>query len=655
MYYNGWFQLFMFIRFGIAFCLIFLAVPGFIFRRSEDSIVDDEVASFIRMVAVVIIIGYVLVLAKIYEVITILMAFLFLIYRKYARTSLMSDIGHQTEQLQLYIYDYLDGKAQILHPVHAARGIFKKVKAYIRDHVGDRETRYFNLMLLILMGLAAYLRFRDVWVHAAPPLSDAYTTLAWMKHIGRKVLFYSNGGGVYPRGFSIYLETLAKFAFIDPFYVFRYVGPLNSVFAAFGCYFAISRITGSRLGGFVSAAAFGLLAPFLGTDWERQSAINSQEFALVFMAPAVYFSYRYLKQGRNQDLLVAAAAYAVIGWVHTLVFAFTALMVGALLIMALIFKFREYGPRVLRLMGVGVIAAVLSVIPIAIGRLMGVEIHSSSQEFLVQKVAIATLPGLDLLDKLALISVAVCLIGALFRLRELRKLPGSVVIAGVVLAVFGVYYYGGVLTHSQMLVTRSKDFWALAKALAYGGGVAEIFRWIPKFSGKRWLETVTAALIIVICWFGFHPQPCNPYKMQWDSDIEQYLAISNKYLPDTWMIVSDEEDYSIVLGKGFHFYITGFLPYNPRGLKKAEWYTFPEYIFIYYHKELYKVSTKNSIYVIEKPIYQRREKEQKELAQWLTTYRSYHKNIQVFYEDRHLRVYRIHNPIFSKKNNEKAR
>ncbi|MBW9234207.1 hypothetical protein JQK62_18440, partial [Leptospira santarosai] len=60
--------------------------------------------------------------------------------------------------------------------------------------------------------------------------------------------------------------------------------------------------------------------PLDAIEIERQAATNSQEFAFVFIFPALYFLIKYVCDKQKEDLKIGLICTAIIGLVHSLVF-----------------------------------------------------------------------------------------------------------------------------------------------------------------------------------------------------------------------------------------------------------------------------------------------------------------------------------------------
>jgi hypothetical protein len=129
--------------------------------------------------------------------------------------------------------------------------------------------------------------------------------------------------------------------------------------------------------------------------------------------------------------------------------------------------------------------------------------------------------------------------------------------------------------------------------------------------------------------------------MEHNSNVEQYFRISENFLPTDWMIISQSEDYAIILGKGFHQLMGNFLEqydadseyiFNKKSNKVIK---IPD-IFLVKEK---KVFTTEFTSIIDYPL---REEQNLELQEWVEKYQETHSNLSVYYEDEDIKIYRIH-------------
>lgn len=637
-------QLANLLRYGCSFIILFVLWPGVLFRGGGERGLDAFMSGYVKMVFLTIAVGYVLVFIKLYELIALVTVLLFAtFYSRFLAGGRKWRIKETRERLVTAFYDTADG---VINPL-------KMLPAYLSRAISPMKAAWAGLwnlysagtflLILAVIAYSAFLRFYDAVFHAAPAMSDAYVTLAWMKYIEARLLFHD---GIYPHGFHIYLSLLHKFSATDHLYALKYTGPLNGVLMTLGIYFTVSRIAGRAIPGIVAAFVFGIAGDMLPIDWERQSSTNSQEFALVFLFPGLYYAYSYLRTAEKKHLWPAAACFTIIGWVHSLVFAFTAMGVLLIILAHLVSGFRQYVRPALNLSLLGAASGALSAVPLGIGLIMGKSFHRSSSDFLTAQI-IGVIPDMTPVDMAALAAITIFfLVTAVFR-KHRDLLGASLFILFLGLSSFWLYMLSGSLTGNAVLVTRSGLFWGMVIPPALGFGWFAVFRLLNCGSARgRAAEVILCSVLMALAVFYLRPEPAIPYKMQHESTVEQYLRISREFRPTQWMIVSAEEEYPLALGRGWHMMLGDFLKwYDPeekrllRMVDGREEVLSTQDIFIFREKKLFTPGLKEM-----EPIIERRKKEYEILAGWLDKYRATHDNASVYYEDEKIQVTRIHQP-----------
>lgn len=635
-------------RYGLAFLLVFALWPKLLFRDTGEGGLDRLVSGYIKMVCLLIVVGYVLVIIKLYELISLAAVLLFLTFRSAVyRDGRWGSPQELKAGLITWVYDFFDG---LVHPLQMAEAWCRKGAADIRraffQRLGSFAAAGNTLLFAAIFVYSTYLRFYDAVVHAAPAMSDAYVTMVWMKYIERRELFHD---GIYPQGFHIYLSVLRKFSAIDPLYVLKYTGPLNGVLTTLGIYFAVSRFTGRKSPGIVAAFVFGVLSGFLPMDWQRQASTNSQEFALVFLVPALYFASSYIKTNKKGDLFTAAACFCVIGWVHSLVFAFLAVGVLCLVVSRLLLDFRHSLRGSWHICLAGMAAGGLSLFPVAVGLAMGKEFHSSSAQFVTQEMTIL-FPDITVFDEVALTAFLLYLVITVFSSRSGKGLSETLFLTLAGVASFLMYLALGPLTGKAVLnYDRMALFWSVMLPVGVGLGWFSVFRLVPWEKVRRPAETILCAGMVACAVIYLKPTPAMPYKMQNNSVVEQYLRISEEFRPTEWALAASEENYAICLGKAWHLRLSDLLSFNPEGrpltrqVNGREEILSTKDVFIIMEKNMYTMMVSGAEKEQE-ALYEKRAGEYLELGRWLERYRSTHDNLSLFYEDADIQVFQIHQP-----------
>ncbi|MEB3101830.1 hypothetical protein [Ferviditalea candida] len=639
----------------IAWILFYLLLPRFMFRRHLISLIDQSVANYLQMVLLIIVSGYLMVVLKIWELISLLVLFLLFIWRQ---VYLLQSQDRRREMRDLYsilIFDMMDKQIPIASRIK--QGVARRsdrLRQFVLEHAVRADSWLFAAAFLTVFGFSAYLRFADTFLHMAPAMSDGYVTLGWMKYIDNRELFVD---GIYPMGSHIYLDSLIKFSRIDPIYILKLTGPLNSLLIVFSLFFSVSRLTGNRFGGLFAAAAYGIFGYLLlGGDWERQAAANSQELAFMFILPTLYFSYRYLEHNKRFYLWISFAGMCVTGLVHSLAYLLVGLGLASMLAAFLTVDVSKYWESAWKSAAAFAVSIAVAVSPIGLGYLLHKTLHSSSLTYLESATQFNYTPlqtwdfiALGALLLTPLLLIIVNQVPALKNRSEI-KLYAFAFIFG--LGTFLLYYAGGHLTKSTLLATRSGQLWALILPFYLGIFASLTFKLFSKVRFHFIIEIVLLGAFLAAGMNYYPVQAISPYKLQWDSEIDQYLQISKEFRRKFWMIVSEEYNYDVVLNSGYHMHIQDFLnDFDPRSPFLTKYpeasrkiYVPPD-VFIYYYKDIYRVKPTNAIYPIMAPKYELWEANRVKLQQWIELHDGIHHDVKVYYDGPHLRIYHLHRDL----------
>jgi hypothetical protein len=638
------------LHYGFAFLLLLVLWPKAIFHITAGDALDRAVSRYILMVLLLMVVGYVLVAIKLFEILAIVPVLLYITIQSQLRRHASGFIEGKKTQWATVFYDYWEGAYSLPKQIKSyALSRLEKVRSSWQTRSRSLNKVLTTTVLVLILGICTYIRFYDAVMEAAPGMSDGYVTLAWIKYIDQRVLFHD---GIYPQGFHIYMDYLVKFGSIDSLYVLKYTGPLNSMLFIFGLYFVVSRISRSKPAGLAAALIFGLLgANFVG-DLQRQSSTNSQEFAFVFVLPTLYYLWCYFTRGAKSDLYTAFAGMAVTGLVHTLAFALLGLGVGTMLLCHFLAIGRQSWQAIGRITIAGGAAVFLSVLPLGIGRLLGASLHESSEEYLLaQNPEPITFPELRGFDIATAAAIVILLLWGLLARRTSEHKLAALFTGSFGAAVFGLYYAGGVLTNSLLISSRSGELWGIMIPFVLAMGWFALFHGLSRMVGqwRQWVELSLSVVLLTAVLLVAPIEPIRPYKLEWNSGIEQYLRITEEFLPKSFLVFSQEEGYAVVLGKGYHLFLRNLLneydPMKPVLTKKGAGSpdtNIPQHIFIYDEKKVFKVSEANSVYPFRKPIQDRREREQAQLNEWMKQYRQANGEPKIYYEDDHLRIYYLY-------------
>ncbi|WP_373230231.1 hypothetical protein [Cohnella sp.] len=641
-------QLYSLIHFGFSFLLLMVWLPRFFIPSSGDDRLEDRFGRFSIAVCIYIVMGYLLVLLKLYEVISVSIVIMLLCTRTFWRKGSAKKRDEASVIYGVWFYELTEIGFHLKNRWKQWRGKLTMIHKEIRLKNAARA----DLLLLVVLGtviaISVFVRFYDAVRHAPPALSDGVVTLAWMKYISQRELYHD---GIYPQGFHITLSLLSKFAATDELYTLRYTGPLNGVLTVISYYFCLSRMTGNKAAGIIAAALFGFGGPILfGGDWDRQAATNSQEFAMVFLFPSLYFILRYLQENDRRFLWNGMAACAVAGFTHSLIFAYVGVGIGVALIAVILSNSPRPWKRILIVSFISLGAVVITYAPIQIGMWAGVKLHGSSANFLTETIAVS-IPILGIRDFVGLGSIAFISLFALIGWRNRQRRTLDLFAIGMGVATFVLYYWAPYATQSELLSSRSSTLWILY--ICFGTGFAwwSFWRYLPQWKRVQPLQIGLSGALALGLAFYVHVQPIIPYKMQWESEARAYLKIASVHQKRTWTIFGNDQNYALAFGNGYFQPLSTLITqYDPTGTpitRVGQDEYDPDvtpWMYVFQQKNVYKVNKSNSVYDVMQKRYADNERDNRLLLDWIAEYEPIHGRPPVVYEDENLRVYLIERP-----------
>lgn len=641
-------QLYEMAHYFLAGMVAYVWLPGLLFRPVNGTRGDRLWANWMRMVMFVIVVGYLLVITKLMEVIG---------FAVVVAAWMMVRRGRQAKHAprprgvaMAIMYDMLELNRLF-------RIWWQRIVVFFRGRLARNVRSRLRLnpkILLWVVGItifaiSAYIRLDNAWTNAAPAMSDGDTTLAWLKYVNERILFHD---GIYPQGEYFYMDVLLKLSFINPLYVVNYAGPLDTLLVVVGLFYVIRRLTGSVTGALVAAGLYGVFVhQLLYDDWTRQAASDAQEFGFAFVLPTLWFFFRYLDSGERTDLGVAFAGLCANGLTHAL--SYVLVVAGAASLFGAVWLVK--GNASLRRIGLCVLAGAASGLvalgPLGLGRMFGRNLNSSASAFASATASSAVVlpPHLHWSSYAALTAILVLAVYAVVQLLrggdEVVWLFGAFFGAGIFIS----YYFGGPVTHNEVLISRDIDLWGVVMPLVIGTAVALLANKLAAAGiGVVWQGCALVAALGVGLWLS-PPTPMIPYKLQWNDEVEAYLKIDRAYRFTSYMIVAPQLEYALVLGDGYllgwNQLVNGYNPAAPPLTRYGQHHidtNLNSNVFVYVPKSIFEVSKSNSVYALEAPIYRQEQRQLVALHQWLAAYQRAHGKLQVFYSSPHLTVYYIH-------------
>jgi len=516
---------------------------------------------------------------------------------------------------------------------------------------------------------SAYVSFSHSMNHGYFASSDPYVHLKWAKLLSTNVLYVD---GVYPYGFEAVIAGLNKLYLLDPYYIVRYIGPLTGSLILFTLYYALRKqYPNDRM--FIFAVMLTIVGSywlFGGYVWRQMSAL-SMEYGIIFFFPGMYFLTEHFRSGKMSSLLLAAECLALMVLIHP----YVAVCAGAAYVFVFLFHLDHVirARSLPRLVLVFLAAGTIGVLPLAVGILSGLEFHQTSVDFIVESVSLESAPPPEqgtlsrlwatyegnrffVLFLACLGALAVLLLaGAALRSR-LAPFASDWRMNAVylLLGLFFFYMYQAGTLGLPVFIPeyRLEIFFAFAASIV----VALTLHQAVAFIRNRYVSGAvkfTAALLVFTHLFnntGLAIPP--PEQFQYDEAVDAYLDIRNRYPHQEWTIISPIEEYSMVLGYGWHYNLWEFVKDVTEG-DKEEVIVPTNYVFLFVEKvplgtermvteadasQPFPVLTGSRLDDYYR-IQENRVILQAKAYYWAEEYRKTHKTLKIYLDSPHMRIY----------------
>ncbi len=431
------------------------------------------------------------------------------------------------------------------------------VKAVRRAVMGLRQPLVLGSVLAIALTFGWHLL--GPLAQVAPGTAEGYVDLLAVKEIALNQGPFAIG--LFPEGLHVLVAAMSTLFLNNPLLILRFWGALTAVMIVLAAMTLAWEISGGSLWAiFTAAVAVGLttLATAGGVPWHLTTPI-APKMALAFLLFALAFGLRWLRQGDRRDRLIMLSAAIVVTLVEPLLAPY--LLVG---VIALSLAWACLVPGTAR-RGIGAVALTLAavaagIVPIVGGTLLKVPpldiLWTMRVPFAAPTGVVAWLAGPRAPLLIAAVAAALVAQGVL-AFRNSRPWAAvtigmAIVIAGcwglTKLGPFGVYDVGGAGLAADVvgaLLVTTFFGWAYMGAL--------------KLPANR---SVAALLAVATLAPSLYLAPLKPQPLQRFEPIGSgrvYLRISDAFPAYTWTLVSPTQQYSEVLGRGWHVELVTFV------------------------------------------------------------------------------------------------
>lgn len=682
--YDQWMTFFSFIKVVIVFLVLYILIPSRLIRfDASENFWDKLFISLVHSSFAFILLVHILVYFHVYETFSLWFCCIVLCFFLSRRKKGISAGSSSSLGMKLIsnIFDMSEGQAGFL------REFKPRLRGWLKSGLDRLKSALRNfflaplggcLLFVVLLG-AAVIRFSHSFLHTSFSHIDAYLHMIWVKALGMNQIYYDQE--IYPKGFHSILSAISKAAFIDPYWVFRFFGPLAGLLIVMSVFFFCTGITKSYPAGFIAVCIYGLVTnSAFPSVMFRQTASLSQEYSMVFLLPALYFLWLYISSDKLRFLLLFSEAAAIILLVHTYT-AIILFILSMILILITIFMKRISINQFIKLAIAGISTGILSSLPFIIGFLLGNHMHPSSvgtaqggisyEELLSRISEILRLPlfssniFIDLLipgtvilvitaavkwkSNKAVLSLAIALSTTFFTL--LFRMPQA---------------FPDVKLPELLETSRTGPFLALMLAAFLAclmAAMEEVVHVTLNIRGLYFKKVVPALLTFSLCaWILISFPPGKLYRGQeeYDSAAANYLKIKSTYSAYDWYVIAPHEQLAQVMGYGWHEQLIRFVqkytlqqaadPNFEIPLPVTHIFVFTEKIPLHLGRPATSTDAQKALESEGPDPYMQYYKntEQRTILEakaieWMETYKGSHKNVTVFFEDESMKIYHVTN------------
>ena len=670
------------LRITAALLFLFVAVPALARRRPAEL---DPMQWFWWCAAAGItaltILGQILTLLNVFSAATLLLAIAVVIVVVRAHVSdksvgtLLRDIYRAIVLCSLHT---LEGRMNLRRHVRRWRRRMRRTLSNTSD-----GSRWRIAGWVALIAIAAALRLYRPFVSANLGFSDTYVHLYLLRLLeqGRQV---DPAWGPYPRGMHFLLAAIRELTNVDAILLMNFFGAVVGVLLTLAVADTARRLSGRFLPGLIAGLLFATMiggAPqyfLLGgsvatndveearrlvggsyenvpptnvefdvllTVFQRQTATLPQELALVFLFPAAMFLFDFLRGAGRGHLLGYLFCTSTIAATHPGVAVPLVLLSGVTVIAV------ACGGRAAAFHPGGWAAALHGALAGAAGIVLGstwmLAYIFYPHAARAASVASASSAGstmayyfpflrrgadAEIVTWMALTPfLLACLAIAIAMLVRAYFATDRAPLLWCALAVltFTLTHLASRYSLPEIVEVRRNASWlAMSLAVLLGVASAEFLRW-------RITQAILVVMVALWLWRvpGYRVHDRLIQYSGYSATAKAVLEIERNIEPFTWTLVTYGQEFPMVMGKGFHLAAVEFLERYDPAARRLDIPT--PYVFIAVEK------TPHPFQINAWTAQFSREEIERRLQTWCFLYQLNHRDMHVFREDEHVRVYMI--------------
>lgn len=564
----------------VAFFVLYVIIPARIirFEKENSNLLDRLFISMIHCTLLTILVVYLLAYLNLYETFSIIGAYI-LIYlavvwqRERNLSGLADAVGIK---LVITILDMSEkGLRSVKELRSKVNSLVQSGICRIREYLSIIRLNPFKAVFTVLvLSIAAYVRFHHAVTHFYLGTSDSYVVMTWTKYLGSNTVF---NDGIYPYGIQAVFTVLHKLFFIDPYFIARFIGPLFGFLIVLSLYYVLKRNFQNTHLVLLAVFIYGTLTDsrLLIDTWRQISALP-MEFAMVFFLPGIHYLNMFFKTAQDRYLYFAGECAALTVLIHP----YVTVYLGIAYAIICVLNFRTvFTSKVFKQMAAVMSAAIIiGLSPLLVALLQGQE-FDESLGYAQSQVSVAS-DGLGFFERLSgfreanpfilifLFSALILLAGYiyLFKIKKDNK-KGDIFTEfknSLIFILIGLTFY--ILLRSKNLglpqimdARRIGIFFSLFMITVF----SLLMLFFDFFLKKRKLNTITKSLyclvIVMLIWqFTTNAVPQGD-QMEYDEAAYNYINIRRYERALNWTIIAPVEQYQQSLGSGWHYEIWKFI------------------------------------------------------------------------------------------------
>jgi len=504
--------------------------------------------------------------------------------------------------------------------------------------------------------------------YAAP---DVEVHLYWIQSlVGGKIF----PAGVYPFGMHCIGAVLAIVFDISAVTIARMLGVVTSFYIMLLCYLLVRYLCKLKYAPIVGFYIFSIANIMENATYNRYSAMISQEYAMIFLVPIMYFLYLYLNNKGMQELVLFGMAFSLTLAIHfyiTAVAAFFFLAIGAVYLYRMI-KRRMLIPIII----CGIISTLTAIAPLALGLCFGYELEQSFKygaSVIMDDEAMYSGNEIENVEEVVeeektlqeKVEDSIFILDK-FVFSDVRFVWLFIAVIVLVLVLWGVQIYQKRVTDStleflsQMIylliilletVLYAWDILIIVEPRRMGIFVAymlpvviaipfEVLHLI-KQDKKYWgylsngvaIVSLTSAVYFICAANQVKTLP-DIYYFQTSGAMRATCDIIRHCEDETWTIVSSVNETALTYNKGYHYELYDFLMEMEEYEKGTELYIPTEYVFFYVEKM--PIQKYGYSFAVDDEILRKRECVSKEAA--LESLGNEYSNVNDFYKNKRMQL-----------------